>query len=161
LSVREQLPSATEPQPGSREAVLLDVGKAFKAASVSMRRLRGRETHRPGQLSYAQFGLLFGLASGSEMSARELADIAALTQGTVHQMLEGLEASGLVERTRSDTDKRVVLTRLTERGQAVVAERRAALEPAWRAALADFSDEELRSAGAVLTALATHFDRLD
>lgn len=151
----------TTAQAAIPDEAVIDLGRAFKSAIAAMRRLRGRETHRPGQLSYAQFGLLFGLAGQCELSARELAEAADLTPGTVTQMLEALETSGLVERTRSDADKRVVLTRLTDRGQQVVDERRARLEPAWRTSLAGFSDEQLRAAAAVLRALSAHFDRFE
>ena len=136
------------------------LGLAFKRAMVAMRRLRGRETHRPGQISYAQYGVLFGLAGMGECSARELADHADLTPGTVTQMLDHLEASGLVKRTRSDQDRRIVLTALTERGATVVAQRRAQLEPRWQAALEEFSDSELRAAAGVLNRLADYFDEL-
>jgi len=136
------------------------VGLAFKRAMVAVRKLRGRETQRPGQLSYAQYGLLFGLAGACELSARELAEHADLTPATVTQMLEHLEASGLVTRTRSEQDRRVVLSQLTERGAAVVSERHAQMEPRWRAALADFSDEELEAAARVLNRLGDYFDNL-
>lgn len=133
------------------------LGLAFKRAMVAMRRLRGRETHKPGQISYAQYALLFGLAGG-ECSARELADQAELSPATVTQMLDHLEASGLVKRTRSEQDRRIVLSALTERGAAVVAERRAHLEPRWHAALAEFSDTELAAAARVLDRLADYFE---
>jgi DNA-binding MarR family transcriptional regulator len=135
------------------------LGLAFKRAMVAMRKLRGRETHRPGHISYAQYGLLFGLA-GCELSARELADQTDLTPGTVTQMLDHLEAAGLVRRTRSKQDRRIVLSALTERGVAVVAERKAQMEPRWQAALAEFSDRELTAAARVLDRLADYFDTL-
>jgi MarR family transcriptional regulator, organic hydroperoxide resistance regulator len=134
------------------------LGLAFKRAMVAVRKLRGRETNRPGQISYAQYGLLFGLAGMCERSARELADHADLSQATVAQMLEHLEAAGLVKRTRSEEDRRVVLSSLTERGAAVVAERHAQMEPRWRAALSEFTDEELDAAARVLDRLADYFD---
>ena len=136
------------------------LGLAFKRAMVAVRKLRGRETHRPGQISYAQYGLLFGLAGMSECSARELADHVDLNPATVNQMLEHLEAGGLVQRTRSEEDRRVVLSVLTERGATVVAERQAQMEPRWRAALAEFSDPELAAAARVLNRLADYFDGL-
>lgn len=136
------------------------LGSAFKAAMVAVRRLRGRETHRPGALSNAQYGLLFSLAGGGKLSARELADAATVSPATVTQMLEGLEAHGLVQRLRSEEDRRVVLTALTDRGREVVEKHRARVEPRWRAALAEFSDEELLTAAAVLRRLARHFDEL-
>jgi DNA-binding MarR family transcriptional regulator len=141
-----------------RAAALDDLGRAFKAVMAAMRRLRGRETHRPGELSFAQYGLLFGLAERGELSARELAEAADLTPATVTQMLDALAAVGLVERVRSDSDKRVVLSSLTARGGQVVAARRARYEPRWRQALAEFDDDELRTAAAVLDRLRELFD---
>ena len=136
-----------------------ELGRAVKAAMASVRRLRGRETQRPGALSNAQYGLLFGLAGGcGEMSSRDLALAADLSPATVTQMLDGLEAHGLVSRLRSERDKRVVLTTLTERGQEVIAEHRARVEPRWRAALSDFTAEDLRTTAAVLNRLAAYFE---
>ena len=133
------------------------LGLAFKRAMVAVRKLRGRETTRSGQISHAQYGVLFGL-SGCECSARELADHTDLTPATVTQMLEHLEAAGLVKRARSQEDRRVVISSLTERGSAVVAERKAEIEPRWRAALVEFSDDELSAAARVLDRLADYFD---
>jgi DNA-binding MarR family transcriptional regulator len=136
------------------------LGVAFKRAMVAVRRLRGRETHRSEQLSYAQYGLLFGLAGMCERSARDLAEHADLTPATVAQMLESLEAHGLVKRTRSEHDRRVVLSSLTERGEQLVAERHAQMEPRWRAALDEFDDAELVVAARVLDRLADYFNAL-
>jgi DNA-binding MarR family transcriptional regulator len=138
------------------------LARAFKDAMAGVRRLRGRETHchAPGSLSYAQYGLLFCLADDSARSARELAEAAALTPATVTQMLEALEAEGLIERVRSERDRRVVLTRLSRSGRTAVAERRARVEPRWRAALEGFSDEQLLTAAAVLERLARYFEEL-
>jgi DNA-binding MarR family transcriptional regulator len=146
-------PASTE-QPDPYE----NLGRAFKAAMASVRRLRGRETHRPGELSYAQYGLLFGLADGCTRSARELAEMADLSPATVTQMLDHLAERGLVVRVRSDEDKRVVLTTLTPRGREVIEQRRSRMEPRWRAALAEFSDEELLVAAAALDRLSALFD---
>jgi DNA-binding MarR family transcriptional regulator len=136
------------------------VGRAFKGALAAVRRLRGRETHRPEGLSYAQFGLLFGLCDGEPKSSRELAFAADISPATAAEMLDGLAASGLVQRTRSLDDKRIVLTSLTDRGRTVIEERRARYEPRWRAALGRFSDDELRNAAEVLDALREMFDEL-
>jgi DNA-binding MarR family transcriptional regulator len=135
------------------------LGLALKRAMVAVRKLRGRETTtRPGQISYAQYGLMFGLSSMYECSARELAEHVDLTPATVTQMLEHLEAAGMVKRIRSEEDRRVVLSALTEYGAAVVAERKAQMEPRWRDALAEFSDLELSAAARVLDRLADYFD---
>jgi DNA-binding MarR family transcriptional regulator len=140
--------------------VLEAVAQSFKGAMAAVRRLRGREAHRSGEISHAQYSLLFGLARGERMSARELANAADLSPASATEMLDALAAAGLVERIRSETDKRIVFTSLTPHGKALVEERRARFEPRWQAALAGFSDDELRAAAAVLDELRALFDEL-
>jgi DNA-binding MarR family transcriptional regulator len=137
---------------------LKDFAVSFKAAMAALRRLRGRDTQRAGELSYAQYGLLFGLADESALSIRELATAAELSPATATQMLDSLEDAGLVARVRSATDKRVVLVSLTDRGRELTAARRAHFEPRWRSALAEFSREELATAATVLDRLRLVFD---
>jgi MarR family transcriptional regulator, organic hydroperoxide resistance regulator len=136
------------------------LGAAFKRAMGAVRRLRGRETHHPEQISFAHYTLLFSLAGHCEGSARELAEQADLSPATVAQMLDSLEAQGLVMRARSDQDRRVVMSSLTERGVQLVADRHARMEPRWRAALGEFDDDELLVAARVLERLADYFDAL-
>ena len=142
----------------TRGEALDSFGVAFKGALAALRRMRSRETQRPGELSYAQYGLLFGLYDGEPRSSRELAHAADVSPATAAEMLDGLTASGLVERVRSSTDKRVVLTSLTERGRALVEARREHYEPRWRAAFERFSRDELLTAAAVLDAVRVMFD---
>ena len=133
---------------------------AFKRAMVAVRKLRGRETQRIGQLSFAQYGLLHGLSGGCEVSARELAAHTDLSPATVTQMLESLEAAGLVTRTRSSQDRRVVHSVLTDRGAAVVAERQQQMEDRWQQGLAECSEAELAAAAKVLHHVADVFESL-
>ena len=112
------------------------VARSFKRAMGAVRRLRGRETHRPGELTDAQYSLLFCLRDQTQMSVRDLAEAADLSPASVTEMLEGLAAAGLVERHRSDRDRRVVFTALTAEGRGLVEERRARFDrasgPQWR-----------------------------
>jgi MarR family transcriptional regulator, organic hydroperoxide resistance regulator len=133
---------------------------SFKTLMGAVRRLRGRETHSPGELSNAQFQLLFGLREGRLLSGGELACVAGLSPATTTQMLDGLETAGLVVRERSLQDRRKVMTSLTERGHALVEERHARFAPMWQQALAGFSDDELATAGAVMDKLGELFDQL-
>ncbi len=133
---------------------------SFKTLMGAVRRLRGRETHSQEGLSNAQFQLLFGLRGGKLLSGGELAGVAGLSPATTTQMLDGLEAAGLVVRTRSLQDRRKVMTSLTERGHALVEERHARFAPMWRQALVEFSDDELATAGAVMNKLGELFDQL-
>lgn len=152
-------------RPGQRESSFAgrqaaeELGRALKGVMAAVRRLRGRESHRPGELSDAQYGLLFGLCEKGERPLSELAGLADVSPPTATQMLDGLEQAGLVHRVRSDRDRRVVLTSLTDRGRLRVEERRAQYEPRWRAAVAEFSDAELRTAALVLERLRAMFDQ--
>jgi DNA-binding MarR family transcriptional regulator len=152
--------SATAPQSriGSRDEALTQLGTAFKGAMGAIRRLRGRDTHRPGELSFAQYHLLFGLAGACALSTGELAQAADLTPATVTQMLDGLAAQGLVERSRSERDRRVVTCSLTPAGEATVAERRTLSEQQWHSALAGFDEAELATAAAVLDRIRAIYD---
>jgi DNA-binding MarR family transcriptional regulator len=148
-------------QPGEaveREEALARLGTAFKGAMGAIRRLRGRDTHRPGELSFAQYHLLFGLAGQSELSSGELAQAADLAPATVTQMLDSLAAMGLVERTRSERDRRIVTCALTPRGRELVADRRQQFELRWTAALAGFDAAALATAATVLDHLRAMYD---
>ncbi|MGD0197581.1 MAG: MarR family transcriptional regulator [Solirubrobacteraceae bacterium] len=150
-------PSALETE---RAAAAERFALAFKHASAAVRRLRGRDTHRHGELSYAQFGLLFGLAEHGRLSASELAMHADVAPGTATQMLDGLEAAGLIERERSERDRRLVMVSLTPHGSELVATRRALYQGCWADALSEFGADELLTAAAVLDSMRAMFDRL-
>ena len=59
---------------------------------------------------------------------------------------------------RSDTDRRVVLNRLTPAGREVFEAKRAALEQRWQEALADLSADQLGQAAQVLRRMAEVLD---
>jgi DNA-binding MarR family transcriptional regulator len=145
----------------TREEALTRLGGAFKGIMGALRRLRGRDTHRPGELSFAQYHLLFGLSGDCALSTSQLAAAADLSPATATQMLDGLVAMGLVERTRSEKDRRVVTCELTDHGRELIAEKRAHWEKRWHAALADFSTEDLQTAAAVLDRLRAMYDELE
>ena len=136
------------------------VARSFKGTMAALRRLRGRESHRPGELSDAQYSLLFSLRESDALRTSELALAADLSPASTTEMLDSLAGAGLVTRVRSDQDRRVVLTSLTERGRELVEERRARFEPRWLAALEDVSERDLLTAAGVLDRLRGLFDEL-
>jgi DNA-binding MarR family transcriptional regulator len=149
-------PAGAEPDPVN------EIGPAFKAAMASVRRLRGRERRQRGEMRDAQYSLLFSLwhSGRTELSAGELAHLADLTPATATELLDELEGAGLVQRRRSEQDRRVVLVSFTAQGLAAVEARRRQMEPRWREAFAEFSGEELRTAVAVLERMRQFFDQL-
>jgi DNA-binding MarR family transcriptional regulator len=160
------VPGVKDPAPAPpavdelRQARLTELGMAFRQVFRTLSRLRGRDTHLAGtELSHAQFELLLELSERGALSAGELATAARLSPGTVTQMLDGLAESGHVERARSETDRRVVVTHLTPVGGAQIAAKREAWQSRWEQALAGFAPRELATATRVLEKLGEMFDQ--
>ena len=154
-TARRQGPTEADTSPE-----LTALGEAFRRLSRAMRRLRGLDTRLEGaELSHAQFQLLIELDERGEMPAGELAAAAQLSPGTVTQMLDALAESGHVARVRLDTDRRVVVTRLTASGAQQIEAKRAAWQARWEDALAGLSKRELAAATAVLGRIGAMFEQ--
>ncbi len=159
MSAASPRSSKRPPAVGARARELDELRASFKRLFRTLGRLRGRDTHLDGaELSHAQFELLAELGERGELSAGELASAARLTPGSVTQMLESLAASGHVERARSGSDRRVVVSRLTERGAREIERKRNAWLERWQRALAGVSAEELHAARRVLERLDAMLD---
>jgi MarR family transcriptional regulator, organic hydroperoxide resistance regulator len=140
-------------------AELNDLGAAFRRVFRSLNRLRGRDTHLGGsELSHAQFELLIELDERGELSAGDLAAAARLSPATVTPMLDHLAECGHVERVRSETDRRVVVSRLTPQGARKIEAKREAWRSRWEAALDGVGKDDLRAATRVLELLGESFE---
>jgi DNA-binding MarR family transcriptional regulator len=138
---------------------LTALGLAFRRVFRTLSRLRGRDTHLgSSELSHAQFELLIELDERGELPAGELAIAARMAPGTVTQMLDHLADSGHVERARSETDRRVVVSRLTLQGQRKIEAKRKAWQSRWEQALHDLDTDDLRAATRVLERLGAVFE---
>jgi DNA-binding MarR family transcriptional regulator len=135
------------------------LGVAFRSVFRTLSRMRGRDTHLGGsQLSHAQFELLMELQERGELPAGELATAARMSPGTVTQMLDSLAEGGHVERVRSETDRRVVVSRLTAQGQGEIEAKRELWKSRWEVALEEVSAHDLRAATRVLQRLGAMFE---
>ncbi len=147
------------PAPGGREAELGELKGTFRRVFRTLNRLRGRDTHLcASELSHAQFELLVELKERGGLPAGELATAAQLSPGTVTQMLDHLADCGHVERVRSETDRRVVVSRLTPQGRRKIAAKREEWQGRWEQALGDVEIGELRAARRVLERLGAMLD---
>lgn len=72
-------------------------------------------------LTDAQWKPLWALKSGRAGNAIEMAREMGIDAGAITRLLDRLEAKGLVERVRSENDRRVVHLRLTADGENVAA----------------------------------------
>jgi DNA-binding MarR family transcriptional regulator len=153
--------AATEGSVSTRREAIQALGLSFRRTMVAIRRLRGRDTQRPGTPGFAQYQLLFTLAGRDGLSTGELASAADLSPATVTQMLDSLVEMGFVTRDRTSADRRIVTCSLTGSGREWIEERRSTLERCWDEALSEFSVGDLAVAAAVFDRVAEMFDGFD
>ncbi len=132
----------------------------YSGLARAQRRLRGRDAMQPGRLTAPQVNLLRPLAEHGPMSSGQLAEAAGLTPATTTHMLDQLAVAGVVERTRQEHDRRVVITALTDHGAKLLDDRVDEMRTAWAEALGSFDAEELEKAADVLEAICRFTDDL-
>jgi DNA-binding MarR family transcriptional regulator len=150
---------AAMPATVARAEVAAELRESVAAFSAAQRRLRSRDG-KAGGLSIAQWHLLRQLAENDELPAGKLAAGADLTPASATQMLDHLAEQGWVERVRSDSDRRVVLNRLTADGRERFTAKQAEIEARWRDALSDIPAEQLQQAARVLRRMAEVLDAI-
>jgi DNA-binding MarR family transcriptional regulator len=118
-------PSA-DPAPGAAVQALMLASRAF--AGITARSLAAVE----GDVTLPQFRTLVVLAARGPQRSIDIAEELGVNPSTGTRMLDRLIRKGLVRRTRSASDRRVVRLRLTPAGrdlvEKILEERRAALE---------------------------------
>jgi DNA-binding MarR family transcriptional regulator len=143
-----------------RPATLEALRSAFIEMMGAERRLRGRSAHKPGDFSAMQIRALFQLAKEPETTAGCMAKHADVSPATMTAMLDHLEKDGMVVRRRSETDRRQVIVSLSERGQELLAAKRAEWERHWRELLEHHSDADIATAARVMHDVAGLLDSL-
>lgn len=99
----------------------------LKALEKALRRIvRAHDLHskalaKATGLTAAQLIILRGIAELGEVTSTALSAYADISLPTVVTVLDNLEERGIIQRYRSGLDRRVVHTRLTELGAAMVA----------------------------------------
>ncbi|MGE5652084.1 MAG: MarR family winged helix-turn-helix transcriptional regulator [Bacillota bacterium] len=69
-------------------------------------------------LTLAQFDIIATLGNTEGMSCKELGEKTLITKGTLTGVIDRLEAKGLVKRATNPQDRRCMIVRLTEQGEA-------------------------------------------
>jgi len=94
---------------------------AFEAFAQAVRRARGAPAQAGDRaLTLSQYSLLQGLTDRDAARVQELAVDAGITASTATRILDVLERRAIVERTRSDEDRRAVIVTLTASGRALL-----------------------------------------
>jgi DNA-binding MarR family transcriptional regulator len=146
-------------------AAVSDATEAVRQAFVELmgaeRRLRARDQKcGPGELTQGQIRALFTLDVKGEATAGELAKAAELSPASVSTMLDHLERDGIIERTRAEHDRRVVVVTLTASGRELLASKREAFRARGAEALAGMTDAQLQAAAEVMHRMAGLLDEL-
>jgi DNA-binding MarR family transcriptional regulator len=137
------------PDPASLPHLILD------ALPVTMRVLAAQMRDTPHNLHSGHLPVLAALQEGARTQS-ELADMMSVSGATMSNTLTALEERGWVERTRSQTDRRVIHIHLTPAGTAAFYETMAEMEKHLDALLAHLDDaarEELRRGLVILQAV--------
>jgi DNA-binding MarR family transcriptional regulator len=115
---------------------------------------RGAETEmRSCGLTAVQWAPLMIISRGGAATAANLARELNTDTGAMTRMLDRLEAKGLLCRTRSNSDRRVVELTLTDTGRAATARIPYNLSRAYNAQLAGFTASEFTDLKALLRRL--------
>jgi DNA-binding MarR family transcriptional regulator len=107
----------------------------------------------PFDLTAQQIGVILLLSRGYANTPFELSRKMAYDSGSMTRMLDRLERKGLVARSRSEQDRRMIELTLTERGADAARALPSLIATALNAQLAGFSADEL----ATLTGLLKRF----
>lgn len=108
----------TTPPPDIAPEMLLDNQLCFAlyAASLAMTKVYRPLLARIG-LTYPQYVVMLALWECDGLSIGELGERVALDSGTLTPLLKRMQTLGLIERTRSAADERLVLVTLTRSGR--------------------------------------------
>lgn len=104
-------------------------------------------------LNLQERGILLTLARGSAKTPAALSKLVGVHPTRMTRVLDKLESSGLVERARNDTDRRLVDISLTREGRAVAARNVAVAPGAWSERLSHFSKSDFDALTTLLSRL--------
>jgi DNA-binding MarR family transcriptional regulator len=108
---------------------------------------------RQSGLSLSAYKLLRALEH-ADQSMREVSDVLQVSPRTVTDMIDGLEARGIVSRLAHPADRRVTLLHLTEDGHRQLAAAGALADASHAAAISGLSGQDRRTLGHLLDQVA-------
>jgi len=95
------------------------------------------------ELTFSQWTTLVALHDGRIKTAGDLAHNICHDAGSLTRLIDEMERRGLVTRSRSETDRRVVTLSLTARGSALVEQLAPRVMNLWNGLLAGFTHAEV------------------
>lgn len=131
-------PAAAVPEQETR-SLLKSIRRIVRANDLQSRALA-----KSIGLTGPQLVVLMAVAELGEVTTKALADHADLSPATVVIVLENLEHREIVQRYRSDSDRRIVYTRLTPKGQQLISHAPRVFGDAFARRFASLSSERRR-----------------
>lgn len=119
---------------------------------------QSRKVERECGLTSAMLWMMWELFARPGMKVSELANVLSIHASTCSNMLDKLEAKGLVERKRSTTDQRAVHLFLTAAGNSMLEKAPRPAQGMTNAALHNLDDSELDKLADGLTALISQLE---
>lgn len=138
---------------------LVRLNDAWERFIVAVRRTRARVGGLDAGLTLSQYELVRPLVAQSQPVGR-LAERLGIAPATATQIVDGLERAGLVERSRTATDRRTVVVELTTEGRKAVERKRRRLVGQRRQLFENLAPDERVQAERVLRHLAELMEEL-
>lgn len=129
--------------------VLVALRRIIRAIDLQSKRIA-----KSSGLTTPQVMILQSIRDLGEVTTGRLSEAVSLSQATVTTILDRLEQRGLVERYRSDRDRRIVHTKLTDAGRKAVKKAPPLLHEKFIEAFADLPSKRQREITATLEQVA-------
>ncbi|WP_067815700.1 MarR family winged helix-turn-helix transcriptional regulator [Actinomadura kijaniata] len=104
-----------------RHDAMMAVSNIYRAAAAIRQHFEG-SVLRPADLTWTAFVVLWVVWIWDGMETRHVAEEAGISKGTLTGVAKTLEGRGLVERAPHATDGRLVVLRLTDKGEELMRE---------------------------------------
>ena len=141
-----------------RDGLSSELGRLLRLIARSLNRF-SRELERTAGVSETQLSVLRELAERGPAASGELARRLDLAQATMSECVANLVASNLIERARSDHDRRVLVCAVTPRGVEIASRCRSLLDERIAAAFDALPDWERTSMVSALQRVSSMMER--
>jgi len=118
------------------------LGYQLAQATIATTVVYMKEVGEPFELRPVEYTILSLIKENPDGSSAQLAQALAVTAPNITMWIDKLEGRGLVQRTRSETDKRAQHLRLTPKGETLVTQATEKVLAGEREALSHLSDGE-------------------
>jgi MarR family transcriptional regulator, organic hydroperoxide resistance regulator len=134
--------------------------EAWDEFVLALRRSQARGQTAPNELTLAQYYVLAGLREQTALPVCQLAEGAGIAPPTATRLIDGLERAGLLQRSRSQSDRRTVLVSLTAAGRQALRRKQAQIARRRRTIYDRLEPEERAQSERLLHHLAEIMDQL-